>query len=90
MYRTSKLVRRDNKGESECVGIIGRKDGCLISHQVEFIARHAWILYGHSAKRECTQSRPAYDGCQRGAGRYDRARQIKAKQDAYCEQAFSG
>ena len=36
------------------------------------------------------QSRPSYDGRRGGAGRYDRARQIKEKQDAYCEQASSG
>lgn len=66
------------------------KYGGLISLQVEFIARHAWIPFGHSAKRECIQSSPPYDGYQGGAGRYDHARQIKEKQDAYCEQAFSG
>ena len=67
-----------------------QKGVCLISHQVEFIARRAWIPCGHSAKRECVQSRPSYDGCQGGASSYDHAQQIKEKQDAYCERAFSG
>ncbi|KAH9040638.1 carbohydrate esterase family 9 protein [Lactarius pseudohatsudake] len=77
-------------GESECVGVVDQKGACLISRQVEFIVRHAWIPFGRSAKRECIQSRPSYDGRQGGTRRYDRARQIKKKQDAYCEQAFSG
>ena len=42
--------------------------------------------------REHIQSHLSCDGDGRpgGGGRYDRARQIKEKQDAYCEQAFSG
>jgi hypothetical protein len=90
MHHTSKFVRRDDRGESECVGVMDQKNGSLISLQVDFIGRHAWIHFGHSAKRECIPSHFSYDGYQGGAGRYDRARQIKEKQDAYCEQAFSG
>lgn len=77
MHHTSKFVRHDDRGESECVGVMDQKNVSLISLQVDFIARHAWIPFGHSAKRECIQLRPSYDGHQGGAGRYDRARQIK-------------